>query len=365
VSRGVRFLIIAVGGLVVGGSAFFLWGWTHAGASPSTPVAVESTTTSSIAPSSTSTSSTTIIPATTTTTLPERGYLVIEGTGDVALDPDYIPALVSNGWDYAWTGMEGLFLEDDLTVVNLECVPSNLGSPLDKAFTFRCPPDGLPSMTNNGVEVANMGNNHSGDFGKEALVDGRDNLIAAGVAPVGAGRDLAEAGSPALFEINGWKVAVIGFGGIAPDPSWYATETRPGMRSGDDTDQMVEAVKAADAVADLVVVAIHWGHELATTPDADDIERAHAMVEAGADIIFGHHSHRMQPLDFIDGAPVFWSLGNFVWPHLSEASATTAVARAVVAPDGSIDACLIPAYIVTNGHPVLTAEPSCGPPESG
>jgi poly-gamma-glutamate capsule biosynthesis protein CapA/YwtB (metallophosphatase superfamily) len=125
---------------------------------------------------------------------------------------------------------------------------------------------------------------------------------------------------------------------------------------------MVDAVAAAEAEADLVVVTIHWGMELDTTPRQDDIERAHAMIEAGADVIFGHHSHRMQPLETVDDAAVFWSLGNFVWPHNSVPSATTAVARAVVAPDGTIDSCLIPAYIQTHGHPVLTGEAECAPP---
>jgi poly-gamma-glutamate synthesis protein (capsule biosynthesis protein) len=86
------------------------------------------------------------------------------------------------------------------------------------------------------------------------------------------------------------------------------------------------------------------------------------MIEAGADVIFGHNSHRMQPLEMIGDAAVFWSLGNFVWPHNSVPSATTAVARAVVAPDGTIDPCLIPAYIETHGHPVLTGEAECAPP---
>jgi poly-gamma-glutamate synthesis protein (capsule biosynthesis protein) len=286
---------------------------------------------------------------------------VIHGTGDVALDPSYIPALASNGWDHAWSGLDGLFVDDDLTVINLECVPTDIGEPLNKAFTFRCPTEALPSLSVNGIDVANMGNNHSGDFGKDALVDGRAQLFAADVAAVGAGKDLDEAGEAALFWVKGWKIAVIGFGGVAPSPSWYATEDNPGMRSGDHIDQMVDAVAAAKEIADIVIVTIHWGVELDTTPRADDIERANAMIKAGADIIFGHHPHRMQPLDMVNGSAVFWSLGNFVWPHNSTPSATTAVARAVVHPDGTIEACLIPAFIETHGRPVLTAEPECGP----
>ena len=323
------------------------------------------TTTTAVTTTLPPTTTTTSVPPVTTTTVPLKGTLVIHGTGDVAPDPNYIPALVANGWDYAWSGLGGLFLFDDLTVINLECVPSDIGSPLVKAFVFRCPTEALPSVRSAGVDVANMGNNHSGDYGKEALVDGRAQLIAHGIAPVGAGKDYEEAGVPALFEINGWTVAVVGFGGVAPDPSWYATENRPGMRSGDDTSGMVTAVEAADALADIVIVSIHWGFELETTPRADDIERAHAMIEAGADIIFGHHQHRMNPLEMIDGAAVFWGLGNFVWPHNSIASATTGVARAVVHPDGTIEACLIPAFIKTHGRPVLTGEPTCGPPLPG
>ena len=105
-----------------------------------------------------------------------------------------------------------------------------------------------------------------------------------------------------MFDINGWKVAVVGFGGVAPDDGWYATADTPGMRNGDDTPTMVEAVAAAEEVADLVVVTIHWGMELDTTPRQDDIDRAHAMIEAGADIIFGHHPHRMQPLEMVGDA---------------------------------------------------------------
>ena len=309
-----------------------------------------------------STPRTTTAPLTTTSTHPPRGWLVIQGTGDVNLDTGYIPALAAEGWDHAWSGLDGLFLEDHLTVINLECAPSDLGSPEPKEFVFRCPSDALPSLAANGIEVANLGNNHSGDYGKEAMVDGRANLLASGVAPVGAGSDIDEAGAPALIEVEGWTIAVVGFGGVFPNDAWVASDDTAGMRNGDDIPSMVAAVEAAAAQADLVVVTIHWGVELDNTPRPEDVERAQAMIDAGADIIFGHHPHRLQPLDVIDGRPVFWSLGNFVWPNFSRAGSITAVARAVVSPDGTIEGCLIPALIEDPGHPVLTGEPSCRAP---
>ena len=361
----VRFLVVLIGGVLLGAASFGVYS-SAAEDTPTTSTellaaAEPTTTTSSTTTSSTTTTTTTTIPTTTSSTLPPKGWLVIHGTGDVALDPSYIPALTAQGWDHAWSGLEGLFIEDDLTVINLECVPSDIGSPEPKSFTFRCPTEALPSMQEAGVDVANMGNNHSGDFGKEALVDGRAQLIGNGIAAVGAGKDIHEAGEPAIFEVNNWTIAVVGFGGVAPNDSWYATEDNPGMRSGDHVDQMVEAVAAADEVADIVVVTVHWGRELDTEPRGDDIARAEAIIEAGADVIFGHHQHRLNPYEMVDGAAVFWGLGNFVWPHNSIASATTGVARVVISPQGDIEACLIPAFIETHGHPVLTDEPACGP----
>ncbi len=337
-----------------------LWGCVAAEVTTSSTVSPTHVTTSSTT-STTSTIPTTTLASTTTTIEAPRQTLVIQGTGDVNLDPDYIPVFQTEGWDHAWAGLDGLFLDDDLTVVNLECAPSDIGVAEPKEFVFRCPTAALASLPRAGVDVANMGNNHSGDYGKEALVDGRANLIAVGVAPVGAGKDAVEAGEPALFEIGGWRVAVLGFGGVFPNPPWFAADDRPGMRDGDDIPSMVAAVESAAAQADIVVVSIHWGVEFDTAARPDDIERAEAMIAAGADVIFGHHAHRLQPYEVLNDSAVFWGLGNFVWPRQSTAGATTGVARAVIHPDGTIEACLIPAFIEQPGQPVLTGEPVCGP----
>jgi hypothetical protein len=322
---------------------------TTAGATTQAPTTQVPTTLESLPPVDTT-------PPTTTTTEASKGRLVVSGTGDVNLDPEYIPELGVEGYAHAWTGLDGLFLTDDLTVVNLECPVSDLGSPSDKTFVFRCPPEAIPSMREAGVDVANLGNNHSGDWGKDALVDSPRQVEAAGVAAVGVGANAAEAHEPATFDINGWTVAVLGFGGVRPSDSWVATEDRPGMADGDTIETMVAAVEAADEIADLVIVSIHWGVELDTTPRPEDRERAEAMIAAGADAIFGHHAHRLQPLEMVDGVPVAWGLGNFVWPNLSAAGSTTAVAQVVFDPDGTVQACLLPTFIESAGHPVLQVD---------
>lgn len=289
----------------------------------------------------------------------ERQRIVVSGTGDVNLDPDYIPALRAEGYEHAWSGLGGLLGEDDLTVVNLECPVSERGTIVPKGYNFRCDPAALPAARAAGVEVVNLANNHSGDYGPVALLDSVDLARAAGIVPVGVGADVDEANTPAVVEVGGWTVAVLGFGGVVPATDWLATGSRPGMADGDDTEAMTEAIRRADEGADLVFVTIHWGKELDTEPQPEDVERAEAMIDAGADGIFGHHSHRLQPLGEHAGRPIAWGLGNFVWPRNSEAGARTAVAQFVVEPDGSVTGCLLPADIVTSGHPVLTGGRSC------
>ncbi|MCP4307138.1 MAG: CapA family protein [bacterium] len=310
-------------------------------------------------PVATTSPRTTLPTATTEPPVPEKGWLTIQGVGDSNFDPSYIPNLATEGYEYAFEALDGLLVADDLTVMNLECASSNLGSKQPYAFNFRCDPAALPVLAANGVDVANLANNHGMDYGVEAMLDSKLNVAAAGIAPVGVGSDVEEAISPAIVDVNGWRVAVLGMNGVVVHGGWLATDDDPGMASGDDTAQMVRAVTAAAEIADIVVVSIHWLFELEAEPRPDDRARAVVMIEAGADVIFGHHPHRLGELEFIEGKPVFWTLGNFVWPRLSHAGATTAIGRVLVAPDGTIDACMIPAFIENSGQPALVGAAPC------
>ncbi|MFL5766592.1 MAG: CapA family protein [Actinomycetota bacterium] len=283
----------------------------------------------------------------------QKGALLIHGAGDVNVDPSYVTSYASQGYGYAWSGLNGLFRDDDLTVVNLECAVSKLGAAVPKEFNFRGDPAALPEMRKGGVDVANMGNNHSYDFGPDALVDTRANLIRAGIAPVGAGKDSSEALSPAILHRNGWTIAVLGLDEVVDPPEAVAGPHTPGTAAGHDFSAMLEVVKAAAAESDLVVIDIHWGVELDTQPRAYQVKEGHELIDSGADVIFGGHSHRLQPLEMYRGRPIFYSLGNFVWPNFSVEGSRTGVAEVRVDPDGSIRARILPATIEAPGHPVL------------
>ncbi len=363
--RRFKWVHIVAGGVLVGVTAFaYVRPDVSAASAIPAPAAVtvdtlggtSSTTTTAMSQTTVST----FTASTTTVTEAPLGDLVIQAVGDVNFDPDYISTFAESGYDVAFEGLDGVFLDDDLTVINLECPPTDAGQQADKDYSFHCDPAALPVAAANGVDVANLANNHGQDRGVEGLLDSIDNVASAGIAPVGVGSNVDEATAPAIIEVDGWTVAVLGMGGVVPGDGWLATEDSPGMASGDDLDQMVSSVKAADELADVVVVTIHWGRELVTDPDVLDRARAEAMIEAGADVVFGHHPHRLGSMEMIGNAPVFWTLGNFIWPRLSDAGATTAIARVTFRADGGVETCMTPVFIETSGRPEVrgNCEPS-------
>ena len=282
-----------------------------------------------------------------------KGKIVIHGTGDVSLDPTYIPAFRSNGYGWAWSGLGGLFREDDLTIINHECPSTDIVDPIPKTFSFRCDPDALDDARRAGVEVASLANNHGFDHGPDALMDSIRNMKRAGIVSLGAGASEEEADAPRYVEVKGWRIGLVGVGEVIDPDEQVAVGDEIGTAVGHDFPRALRAIREAEANADLVIVVIHWGVELDTQPRSYQVAEAHRMIDAGADIIFGHHSHRLQPMDVYEGKPIFYGLGNFVWPSFSVAGSTTAVAQAIVRPNGTITGRLLPAYIASNGHPVL------------
>jgi poly-gamma-glutamate capsule biosynthesis protein CapA/YwtB (metallophosphatase superfamily) len=294
-------------------------------------------------------------PSTATPHAQERGALVIHGTGDVSLDPSQIPAFRTNGYGWAWSALGGLFLRDDLTVVNLECPATDVVDPRPKPFAFRCDPGALPAARNAGVDVVSQANNHSYDDGRAGLLDSLSNIRAAGLAPVGAGSDQADALRAVSVRVNGWTIAVVGIDEVLDPLNEVAGPSKPGTAAGHDFALALQAVREAATVSDLVVVTIHWGVELDARPRGYQVRQAHRMVDAGADVIFGSHPHRIQPMETYRGRPIFYSLGNFVWPRLTPITSASAVAEVTVTSDGAVTGRSLPAEIVSDGHPVLVA----------
>jgi hypothetical protein len=284
---------------------------------------------------------------------PGRGSLLIHGTGDVGLDPRQIPGTATRGYGWAWTGLRGLFVRDDLTVVNLECPVTDHVAPAPKPVTFRCDPRALPAARRAGVDVVSQANNHAADQGVAGLLDSAARIRAADLVSVGTGGDRSEALEVATVRREGWTVAVLGIDQVA-DPGSVAGARRPGTAPGREMGRVTAVLAAASISSDLVIVMVHWGLEGSAEPSPLQVRQAHRMIDAGADVIFGSHAHRLHPLEIYRGRPIFYGLGNTVWPLADGASG--GIGEVLVRPDGSIEARLRPVRQVAHGYPVLAVE---------
>lgn len=200
-----------------------------------------------------------------------------------------------------------------LRVANLECVVATGGAALDKPFTFRADPLTIPYLARffDGVSVAN---NHSGDFGKEALAEQFQLLEAARLPYFGGGRDLAAAHQPWIVERNGLRIALLGYAEFKPR-SFEASATRPGIAWSGEDEQVLRDIRDAREKhhADIVIPFLHWGWEDEGYASERQKQFARRMIDAGASMVVGSHPHVTQGAESYRGKPIVYSLGNFLF----------------------------------------------------
>ena len=203
--------------------------------------------------------------------------------------------------------------EADIMCLNNEFTFSNGGEPLpDKMYTFRANPERVSVLQEMGVDIVKLANNHVYDYGKQALLDTFDTLEGAGIEYVGAGRNLSEAMEPIYMELDGRTIAFV----AASRAEKYkmtpqATEDSPGILRCYDTELFLNTIKEADANADFVLAYVHWGTEYSYDLEEVQLTTGKEYLDAGADVIIGAHSHCLQGMEYYDGKPIIYSLGNY------------------------------------------------------
>lgn len=201
----------------------------------------------------------------------------------------------------------------DLMCLNLECCLSDEGEPMaGKAYTFRGDPAHVQILEELGVDLVNLANNHVFDYGEDAFLDMLSILDGEELPYVGAGADAGEAKEPWYGTFDGRTVAVVS----ATRAEKYiltpeAGKDTPGVFRCYDTEALLETVEEADQNADFVIAYIHWGTEYSEELEDVQVEGARALAKAGADVVLGAHPHCLQGAEFVDGTPVFYSLGNY------------------------------------------------------
>ena len=197
----------------------------------------------------------------------------------------------------------------DFGFVNLETPVAPAHSHGSKPFMFDAPIALLDALKASGIKIVSFANNHVMDQGWAGFAETREHLRERGTALCRLRRHGASrAWQPVIIEANGIKVGWLGMtrwlnGNRNPDKddqphvNFFPYPGESGGAPGMDEAGVLDAVKAARAQCDLLVVSIHWGIEYAPAPRPEDVEIAHKMLEAGATVIVGHHPHVLQPVE--------------------------------------------------------------------
>ncbi len=214
---------------------------------------------------------------------------------------------------------------------------ANLETPLsDRARyrgAFRTPTAFAEGLRWAGIDVVSTANNHALDAEGEGLLDTKESLLRAGVGAVGTGRNLEDARRPFIIERNGIKVAFLGYAMyVNTGPSGFALVGRSGVVPLDPF-LIKEDIQRVREQVNYVVLSFHWGFENTQDTHPAAGQFAHDIIDAGADIILGHHPHVPHGIEVYNGKVIFYSLGNFIFGHNHTDWSDNYLARLTLAPD--------------------------------
>jgi poly-gamma-glutamate synthesis protein (capsule biosynthesis protein) len=293
-------------------------------------------------PTPTSTNSPTATPTTepatpTATALPQVRFMAV---GDVMLARTVGERVLAEGPETVFAGVLPTLSQADLLAANLECVISDRGEPVDKAYVFRAPPQALAALAQAGVDVLSLANNHAFDYGVDALADMLPGLRAEGIVTVGAGVDAEAAHAPVFVERNGLRIAFLAYVDVPVEGrtgfdtrSWAAGPDQPGLAWAE-PQAIAFDVAAAGLRADVVVVMMHFGLEGRRDVTSNQRTLAQGAIDAGADLVLGAHPHVLQPVEEYNGGVIAYSLGNFVFDGFAPPATYSAIFSATLTTDG-------------------------------
>ncbi|MGE5557571.1 MAG: CapA family protein [Bacillota bacterium] len=258
--------------------------------------------------------------------VPDPGVYSVIVVGDLYFGGGLQDRILKNGPDYPFIYVKDLLNSSDFTIGNLESPLSLAGGKYvkEKQFYLHADPRTADALLSGGFDLVSLANNHIMDYGPQALAETLRVLDERGIGRAGAGFNLSEARKPAFAEQNGRKIALLSYARVFP-MEYYATSSRSGMAWAAAEYFAKDVQKARDAGAVLVVAAVHWSGELRNYPLPYQEEVGHALIQAGADLVVGHHPHVLQGIEIYRGKIIAYSLGNFAFSSMSKKVTDSAV----------------------------------------
>ncbi|MGE5610955.1 MAG: CapA family protein [Bacillota bacterium] len=239
--------------------------------------------------------------------------------GDVMLGRLVNQTLEREGPAYPWGNTLEIFQGADWRACNLECVISDLGEPWSispKVFHFRSDAKNVGVLKAAGIDAVSLANNHVLDFEYEAFAQMLRILDSVGIAHAGAGLTVEHASKCAISTVGGLRVGMIAF--TDNERGWEATRVMPGVlyvpidRGDRRAEELFSAVRLAKSEVDILVVSAHWGPNWGRRPLPEHVDFGRGLIDAGADIVFGHSCHVFQGVERYKKGIIFYSAGDFI-----------------------------------------------------
>jgi poly-gamma-glutamate synthesis protein (capsule biosynthesis protein) len=281
----------------------------------------------------------------------------VAAVGDIMLDRSLGDALRRGDLLYPFSEVVGQLQGADISVGNLESALGDTGEPQQKSYPFRAPPEAANALDQAGFDVVSLANNHGMDYGEEALLQALDLLQGAGVLAVGAGANKSAAHTPGIVEANGLKTAFFAYVNVPVEArtgfdtaSWTAGQNSPGIAWAD-PQIITEDVAAVRDQVDLVIVLLHSGIEYVPAPSEQQQESARAAIDAGADLVIGHHAHILQGIENYKDGTIIYGTANFAF--VIDGPPETAIFHIWLDRDGVREIAIEPAIVQSGGRPRL------------
>ena len=252
--------------------------------------------------------------------------VVINAVGDIMLAGSGERTFMARGYDYPFAATSGILRQGDFVIGNLESPITLSGDEFtDKRFRFKVNPKAATALKNAGFTNLSLANNHILDFGEEGLKQTLEILDHNEITHSGAGSDILSARKAGTNYVKGLKISSLSYSLTFPEEFFAGTE-RAGTAPGN-TSHFTADIEQARKSSDCVIVSFHWGGEGLDKPKPYQIAAAHKAVDAGADIVLGHHPHVLQGVEHYRNGVIFYSLGNFAFGSLSRSSDRSMIAR--------------------------------------
>ena len=252
-------------------------------------------------------------------------------TGDILLDRGVRRVINQHGVDHLFSdGIDSVFRSAQVVVGNLECPATKIEAPVFKQYIFRGEPEWLEALKRHGITHLNLANNHSIDQGREGLIDTYQNILAAGMTPLGAGENMQQAAAPVLLASAPRKVWLVPSLRLALENYAYLPD-KPcvSQEPMDSLLQRVFRLRQADSTA-VIIVSLHWGGEHTLEPVPRQRHDAHMLIRAGADVLICHHTHTLQTIEDYHGHKIYYSIGNFIFDPTKPMNARACIVRLTI-----------------------------------